>query len=410
MPEDFLHLPLGKRLQNNPLELHLRTFATWLTGEGYARNTVQLKLGLLVDLGKWLGRTGRTVTYLDEQLLEAFVEHRQRVRQGDLKTLQQFLDHLRGRDVVPDRKLLPDPSPLTEFLSQYEEYLRSERGLMAATISGYRYFVRKFFEERFPKGPFLTKELKASDISAFVLRHSQSGGVGSAQLMTKAMRSVFRYLFQKGQLPADLAASVPTVANWRLSAVPRYLSPQEVERVLQACNRSTAVGCRDYAILLLLARLGLRAGEVIALELEDIDWRVGEILVRGKGRIHDRMPLPADVGEALACYLRRDRPACRTRRVFLCMRAPYRGFAASSTMAKIVHSALLRAGVHPASRGAAHLFRHGVATFMLRSGATMGEIGEVLRHRDLNTTGIYAKVDFEGLRCLAQPWPMGGAQ
>jgi integrase/recombinase XerD len=406
MPVDTLHQ--NKHLQDDPLELPLRTFATWLTGEAYAQKTVQRKLRLLTELWNWLGRTGRVVTDLDERLLQAFAEYKQRVCCGDLRTLQQFLDHLRERDVVPDRKPVPDQPPWAELLSQYEKYLRSERGLTAAVISHYKYFVRKFLEERFPKGPVLPKEVKASDISAFVLRQGQS--VKSAQQMMTALRSFFRYLFQRGELVTNLGASILAGAHRRLSILPRYLCLREVERVLQACDCSTAVGRRDYAILLLLARLGLRAGEVIALQLEDINWRAGTILVRGKGRLHDRMPLPADVGEALASYLRQDRPACRAREVFVRMQAPYHGFADSSTLSTIVHRALLRAGVHPASKGAAHLLRHSLATSMLRSGATMGEVEEVLRHRDLNTTGIYAKVDFEGLRSLAQPWPMGGAQ
>jgi len=227
--------------------------------------------------------------------------------------------------------------------------------------------------------------------------------------MTTAFRSFFRYLFQKGELQANLAAAVPTVADWRLSTVPKYLAPEEVKRMLEACNRRTASGRRDYAILLLLARLGLRAGEVVALQLDHIKWRAGEILVRGKGLFHDRMPLPSDVGKALASYLRRDRPACQTRRVFVCMKAPRRGFANPSTLTTIVRRALARADLHPTFKGA-HLLRFSLATSMLRSGATMGEIGEVLRHRIPNTTEIYAKVDFDGLRSLAHPWPIGGAQ
>jgi site-specific recombinase XerD len=227
--------------------------------------------------------------------------------------------------------------------------------------------------------------------------------------MTTAFRSFFRFLFQRGELQADLAASVPTVANWRLSTVPKYLVPKEAKRVLKACNRRTAVGRRDYAILLLLARLGLRAGEVVALQLEDVNWRAGEILVRGKGLLHDRMPLPSNVGQALVSYLRRDRPRCQTRRVFVCRKAPRRGFANPSTLSTIVRRALTRADLHPPLKGA-HLLRHSLATSMLRSGAKMGEIAEILRHQALNTTEIYAKVDFEGLRSLAHPWPMGGAQ
>jgi integrase/recombinase XerD len=407
MPKDFLHQE--KPLQDNPLELHLRTFTTWLTGEGYAQETVQKKLRLLVDLGKWLRGTGRAVSNLDEQVLEAFTEHQRRVHRGDLRTFAQFLDHLRERDVVPNRKLVPDQSPLAELLIEYEKYLRSERGLMAATISHYQHFVRKFLVERFPRGSFLLKEVEASDISAFVLRHGRSRSVKSTQLMTTALRSFFRYVFERGKLRADLAASVPAVSIPRLFSVPRYMSPEGVECVLKGCNCRTAIGRRDYAILLLLARLGLRAGEVAALQLDDINWRAGEILVRGKGLLHDRMPLPADVGEALASYLRRDRPACQTRRVFVRAKAPCRGFACSQAVSWIVRRALDRVNLHPNLKGA-HLFRHSLATSMLRSGATMGEIGEVLRHRNPNTTDIYAKVDFEGLRSVAHSWPMGGAQ
>lgn len=289
-------LSIEKRLQGNPLELHVRTFATWLTEEGYAQETVQKKLSLLVELGKWLGRTRRAASNLDEQLLEAFAERQKGVHRGDLKTLQQFLDHLRGRDVVPDRKLVPDQSSLAGLLSQYEEFLRSERGLMVRTIFEYLYFVRKFLEEHFSKGPFLTKKLEASDISAFVLRHSQSCSLKNTKLMMTALRSFFRYLFQRGELAANLAASVPTVANQRLSTVPRYLPPGEIERVLKTCNCRTAIDRRDYAVLLLFARLGLRAGEVAALQLDDIKWRAGEILVRGKGRLR---------ADALACRCRR---------------------------------------------------------------------------------------------------------
>jgi site-specific recombinase XerD len=227
--------------------------------------------------------------------------------------------------------------------------------------------------------------------------------------MTTAFRSFFRYLFQKGELQPNLAAAVLTVADWRLAAVPKYLTPKQVKQVLKACNRRTATGRRDYAILLLLARLGLRASEVVALRLEDINWRAGEIIVRGKGLFHDRMPLPPDVGQALASYLRQDRPRCRTRRVFICVRAPHRGFAGASTLTTIVRRALARANLQLTFKGA-HLFRHSLATSMLHSGATMGEIGEVLRHRLPNTIEIYAKVDFEGLRSLAHPWPIGGAQ
>lgn len=402
-------LQVGQRFQGNPWEAHLRTFVTALLKDGYADATVENKLGLLDHLGQWLRRTGRTVTHLDERRVEAFVRHRQRVQGGDLKTLQQFLDHLRQLGVVPARELVRDRSPWADILNRYEQYLRSERGLGVATISVYQYFVRKLFIPRFREGPFLLKAIRPSDISDLVVRHSHSLGGGSAHLVTAAFRSFFRFLFQKGELQADLAAAVPTVANWQLSTVPKYLTAEEVQRVLKTCDRRTATGRRNYAILLLLARLGLRAGEVVALELEDINWRAGEIMVRGKGLVHDRMPLPPDVGEALASYLRRGRPACPTRRVFVRMIAPRLGFSGAAAVTMIVYRTLARAELNPAFKGA-HVLRHSLATSTLRSGATMGEVGEILRHRDPRTTELYAKVDFEGLRSLAHPWPIGGAQ
>jgi len=377
--------------------------------QGYADETVRWKVKRITDFRQWLKQRGVAVADLDEERVKAFLKRHHQERRGDLKTLQQFLDQLRRQKVIPARSLPCDRSPLARLLSRYEIHLRTERGLVAHTIEQYQSFVRKFLGERFRGRPLLLKALKASDISDFVLRYTRGRVVKRAQLMTTAFRSFFRFLFQKGELGADLAAAVPTVANWRLSTVPKYLSSEEVKRVLKACDRRTATGRRDYAILLLLARLGLRAGEVVALQLDDLNWRAGEILVRGKGLFHDRMPLPSEVGKALASYLRRDRPACQTRRVFVCMKAPRRGFANPSTLTTIVRRALARADLHPTFKGA-HLLRFSLATSMLRSGATMGEIGEVLRHRIPNTTEIYAKVDFDGLRSLAHPWPIGGAQ
>jgi site-specific recombinase XerD len=406
MLEKFLHA--SKRIQG-PLLFHIRTFATSLAEDGYLEAAAKSKLWCLADLGRWMERKGLTVANLNEPRVEAFVRRYQQVGRGDPKTLEQFRDHLRKRGVIPDRKPACDRSPLAEILGRYEKHLRSERGLVVTTILNYQSFVRKFLVERFREGPFHFAEVKPSDISSFVLRHGPSMSPRGAQLMTTAFRSFFRFLFQHGELKADLAASVPTVADWRLSTVPKYMTPEEVGRMLQACNRHTATGRRDYAILLLLARLGLRAGEVVALELDDVDWRAGEILVRGKGLCHERMPLPVEVGEAVTSYLLRDRPACQTRRVFVRMRAPRGGFNGHSGVTSIVGRALHRAQLHPAVKGA-HLLRHSLATSLLRSGATMGEIGEVLRHRRPATTEIYAKVDFEGLRSVALPWPMGGGR
>jgi site-specific recombinase XerD len=319
----------------------------------------------------------------------------------------QFLDHLRKHGVISHPTPTCDDSPLAAILTRYEKHLRSERGLAAATAINYLPCIRKFLMERFREKPLLLREVTSSDVSNFILRHAPTMSPRRAQLVTAAFRSFFRFLFQNGELQVNLALSVPSVADRRLSNIPKYLSPDQVERVLGTCNRRTGTGRRDYAILRWLARLGLRAGEVVSLQLEDIDWRAGEVLIRGKGLLHDRMPLPVDVGDALTSYLRMDRPPCKTRRVFVCMKAPRSGFAGPSTLSTIVRRALDRADLHPAMRGA-HVLRHSLATTMLRSGASMNEIGEILRHRTPNTTEIYAKLDFDGLRTLAHPWPSVG--
>jgi site-specific recombinase XerD len=402
-------LATEQRWKANPLAVHIRPFVIRLIEDGYAKGTIQSKLWSLADFGRWLTRRVIAVEHVDETLIDRFVKGRngERHRRGSLKTLTQFLADLRRRNVVAHRTPIVDESELGKILNRYEDHLRSERGLSTSTVINYRPFIRKFLVKRFGDGPFSFEELKASDISGFILRHAHTMSPKRAQGMTSAFRSFFRFLFGSGKLQADLASSVPTVASWRLSTVPKYLVPEEVQRLLVACDRNTSAGRRNYAILLLLARLGLRAGEVVALKLEDIDWRIGEINIRGKGLFHDRMPLPPDVGEAVASYLRTDRPRCQTRQVFICMKAPHRGFAGPSTLTTIVRRALARADLHPVFKGA-HLLRHSLATSMLRSGATMSEIGEVLRHREPNTTEIYAKVDFNGLRSLAHPWPIGG--
>ena len=413
MPKNsFGRIETDRRLRDNPLVSHLAPFATSLVENGYVKSTVQSKLSLLASFGQWLERRRLSMTDFDEQLSERFIAYKRRkgrAHRGNRETLFQFLDHLRKRDVIPGPTPTCDDSPLAAILSRYERHLRSERGLAAATVINYLPCIRKFLIERFREKPLVIREVRSSDVSDFILRQAPTISPRRAQLVTAAFRSFFRFLFQDGELQVNLALSVPSVTDRRLSTIPKYLSPDQVERVLGTCNRQTATGRRDYGILLLLARLGLRAGEVVSLQLDDVDWRAGELLVRGKGLLHDRMPLPVDVGEALTSYLRMDRPLCKTRRVFVCMKAPRSGFAGPSTLSTIVRRALDRADLHPALRGA-HVLRHSLATTMLRSGASMNEIGEILRHRTPSATEIYAKLDFDGLRTLAHPWPSVGGE
>jgi site-specific recombinase XerD len=402
----------AERLRAGPFGPHLDSLVTAFCQLGYARWTVRARLRLLDDLGRWLGRQSLGLADLQEQAVNLFLEEQRRkgrFRKGDARAARHFLEHLRQTGAVPAPKPTADESPLAILRRQYDSHLKKERGLAATTADGYWRFVRRLLAERFGEAPIRVGDLTPDDVSRFILRHARSASPGVARLMVTALRSFFRFLFLTGQTQSDLAGAVPTVPAWRLAEVPKYLRPEEVERVVRACQRDSPVARRDHAIVLLLTRLGLRASEVIALELDDVDWRAGELKVRGKGHQHDRLPLPVDVGEAMASYLRRHRPPCATRRLFVRARAPHRGFAHPSSISTIVCRAMKRAGLQPGCKGA-HALRHSLATGMLRRGASLDEVGEVLRHRAANTTEIYAKVDVQGLRSLALPWPTKGGE
>jgi integrase len=228
-------------------------------------------------------------------------------------------------------------------------------------------------------------------------------------MMCWTLRSFLRYLRYRGEISTDLASSVPSVRTWKLASLPSYLHPREIHQVLAACDRHSPIGRRDYAILLLLARIGLRANEIRLLTLDDIDWESGRLTVQGKGRRGASMPLPTEVGAAMADYLRHGRPRSDCRRVFLRHFAPHSGFVTSIAVSNVANSALTRAGIERVARKGAHLFRHSLATQLLRAGASLTEIGQVLRHQNQDTTRIYAKVDVGSLRAIALRWP-GGAR
>jgi integrase len=258
----------------------------------------------------------------------------------------------------------------------------------------------------FPDEKLYLKKLQARHVVDFVLQDTSDRGRHSAELAATVLRSFLNFLFQKGRVAVNLAAVAPSIPRPHLAGVPRYLEAREVEMVLRSCDRRRKIGKRNYAIFLLLARLGLRADEVTRLTLDDVDWRAGELLVRGKGARVDRLPLLQEVGEALSDYLKNARPVCSSRRLFIQCRAPLEGFAGPGCVSNLVREALLRLNLSPANRGA-HVLRHSLATGMLRNGASLAQIGQVLRHQLPQTTEIYAKVDFSSLRALALPWPGG---
>ena len=397
-------------LCTGPLACQIEGFAAELSRKGYAQQTVLAKRDLLADFGRWLDRRQLVLADLDEARLAQFQATRRRrnkARGGDPATGQQFLEYLRDRGVIAAAAQRTDRSASAGLMRDFAEFLHCERGLSRSTVGSYLRIVRCFLDERFGRKALRVDALRPQDLHGFILREVLRVSRSHGKAIVTALRSFLRFLLQRGVIQIDLARTLPGVASWRLSHLPKSLPPEQVERLLECCDRRSPAGKRDYAILLLLARLGLRGGEVLAMTLEDLDWERGEIVVRGKGQRLERLPLPADVGAALACYLRDVRPRCATRRVFIRMLAPQQGLAGPVAICCIVRRALQRAGLDPDFKGA-HLLRHSLATNLLRRGASLREIGQLLRHRQPTTTQIYAKVDITALRGIALPWP-GGA-
>jgi site-specific recombinase XerD len=394
-----------------PLAPYLEGFAAHLLGEGYCNSELHKKCLLVNELSRWLERHNRAFVHIDEARLQQFLAVRRRrlggrVRRGDAPTGRQLLGYLRGLGCIPGPAPVIDRGALGKLTRDFELFLSSERGLSPTTITAYVRCVRRLLSHRFRGRALCLQHLRARDLDRFILHEARRVSRISVKKTLAALRCFLRYALQRGAIKTDLAMGLPKVAVWRFSDVPKSLPPDQVERLLGSCDRSTAAGQRDHAILLLLARLGLRAAEVGALSLEDLDWDHGEIVVHAKRQRIQRLPLPKDAGAALARYLRFARPHCQSRTVFIRQQAPWHGISPSG-IGQIVRRALKRAGLKPERTGA-HLLRHSLATNMLRNGASLGEIGQLLGHDDPTTTQIYAKVDIEALRAIACPW-MGRA-
>ena len=367
-----------------------------------------MQMYAIARFSKWLHERQLDLHQVDEASVERFFQRDAGiVHSGEAAPLRRLLAMLRKIEVM--RAKPPELRNCQQRLTdEYRRYLLRERGLAESTLVNYIPFTEQLLFNSFGDGDLNLAELSTADVTKFLQNRAHQLSPGRAKLLVTALRSFLRYLQREGKILVDLARCVPPVATWSLSTLPKFLPAGAVQRVLDRCERNTMVGKRNYAILLLLARLGLRACEIVALNLEDIDWDTGRITIRCKGGRWAQLPLPDDAGEAIALYLRSGRPRCTCRRVFLRHRAPLRGFAHSITVSTIVRRALIHAGVDSARKGA-HLFRHTLATDLLRQGISLDEIGELLRHQSPNTTALYAKVDLTALRTLALPWP-GGAR
>jgi len=376
-----------------PLTRYVEGFAAELTAHGYTDLSLANQLRLMADLSRWLQAAKTPVDEIDHEAVARFLAKRRRTHTGFItkRALAPLLRYLEAVGVVS--VVAPARRPEGELLREYERYLVEERAVLPARRNLCLAVAAEFLDGK------RARALKAKDVTRFV--DARAGRPGLSGVLS-ALRSVLRFLFVTSRTTLHLIYAVPAVPQWKLASLPKFLEPSELQAVLATCDRRTVVGCRDYAVLVLLGRLGLRACEVSALQLDDVDWTTGEILIRGKGRALSRLPMPVDIGEAIVAYLRRATRSKTTRAAFVRSRAPYDAVTPGAIIA-IAKTALRAAGI---PHGGAHRLRHTAATQMLRRGASMTEVAQVLRHRHVDTTAIYAKVDRDSLRTIARTWPV----
>ncbi|WP_222432412.1 site-specific integrase [Leekyejoonella antrihumi] len=374
-----------------------------MTQQSYTSGTIRNMLKELGQVGLWLSAEGLDVAQLDEEQVETFRAFRQASgyrRVPGPRAIVPLLSYLRQAGLVP--AMVPSSTPLEVLLDQFRSWLVQDRGLAATTVLRYEKTARRFLaEQACDSGRFEPAGLTGKDVNDFLLRECARVSAGSAKGRVAELRSVLRFLYLQGLTPLRLGTAVPPVGGWRLATVPPTMSATDVQSLLDSCDCNTTVGVRDHAIMMLIARLGLRSIEVARLHLQDVDWRVGELVVTGKGGRLDRLPLPAEVGQALVAYLSRGRASRDDRHLFLTCRAP-RGPIRADLVGDVVERACKRAGLPHVGP---HRLRHALAVELLRHGAGLAAISQVLRHQDLATTALYAKVDLAALRHVAQPWP-----
>src|SRR5437667_3241604 len=398
-----------REIRSSPSGPLIEGFADHLFQNGYAEISARRHIRSAEHIVRWATRCDLAVSEVDDRALKRFGDHLTRCRCGRyscanrvniLTGARLFLRHSQGVDTAVIR--LPDPADSKPaLLESFCQWMREHRGSSELTLYNYGLPIRDLIR-RFGEDP---SKLDAQGLRKFVLNRSRSSGWATAKRCTTALRMFLRFLIAEGRCRAGLLGAIPALAHWRLSSFPRYLIPEAVERVIDSCDVSSPVGMRDRAILLLLARLGLRAGDIVRMRLEDIDWKGAWVHVSGKSRRQTRLPLTQEVGDALVSYVQEGRPRSHTDRLFLRSRAPFRGFRSHPAVSVIVATAFRRAGINRPGRGAAHLLRHSIASSMLRQGASLQELSALLRHRSIETTQIYAKIDVTALQQIAQPWP-----
>jgi site-specific recombinase XerD len=390
---------------SGPLVRYIEGFEAELGRLGYTSGAVEHQLRLVAQLDGWLDARDLDAAALTAVVVEQFMAPRRSagVHLRTARALEPLLVYLRAVGVAPVPAVAGTATPVERLLERYRRYLLVERGLAPSTVRGRMRIVGAFMAATAGADGLDLERLSAGDVSAFVVAYCRHCGRGGSRDLVAALRSLLGFLHVEGLVGGELAAAVPSVAGWRLAGLPAALAPGQTRLLLDSCDRETPIGRRDLAILTVLARLGLRRGEVAALTLDDIDWRAGQIVVtNGKRGRREPLPLPSDVGEAIASYLQAGRPpGALTRCVFVRVLAPSRGLT-SGGVGDVVRAAGRRAGLGEIG---AHRLRHTAATDVLRAGAGLQEVGQLLRHRLPRTTAIYAKVDLDALALIARPWP-----
>jgi len=395
---------------SGPLEAFKEGFLHSLLKLGYTPDSAANQIQLMAHLSRWLAGEGLDVRALRQNDLERFFQSRRHAGYThcvSLRAMLPLLSYLRAEGIALSASAVVSRGPIDLAIDQYRDYLVHERGVAQLTVHNYINAVRLFLVSELSRDEdkINWESLNAARVTAFVVARTPSQSRSLASTTVTALRSFLGYLYTEGLIKQQLTAAVPVVAGWRLAALPKTLQPREVQALLEACDRRTRMGRRDFAVLTILVRLGLRASEVAGLRLDDIDWSAGSILIRGKGNQIEPLPLPQDVGGAVVAYLRQGRPiTAADRSVFVRIRAPHHALSGCA-VSGIVVAAARRAGLGVIR---AHLLRHTVASQLLRAGSSLPEIGQLLRHRHISTTAVYAKVDRDALRSIARPW-LGGA-
>lgn len=396
-----------RRFRRSTAAPHIESFAQFLAENSYARRTGRGYICAATQFAMWADAVGLRVAQLDEAAVERFAATRRkrvggsfrRPRKSELSYLPLFIQHLRSTGTIRTRR--PGPEPVPRLAASFGSWIYKNRGVQLTTKDQYEATAALLIAKLGCNPARYTP----ARIREYIKSWGQDHGVASTRFTISVVRSFLRYLIAHGRCRVGLDAAVPQVPCWRLSSLPRYIESKDVERLIAAARDDSPRGLRDHAVILLFARLGLRACEVARLQLDDISWDTGTFLVRGKGRKPVALPLPQDVGDALARYIRA-RPRQKDSRIFLRIRAPFRPLACAECVSGIVRAGFERAGMTDLPSRGAHLLRHSAATEWLRAGVSMDGVRALLRHRFSDTTAVYAKVDVNMLKTIVQPWPM----